>query len=187
MTDPVYPIYRISAEWVQNGDTADYAEYGADHWAIRDLPEGRVRNRTGFDVMRKVRDDEGEVIKTEEWFARYRAKKEGNGEWSDVHLTSAFVREESWCLLWFSHYTFDDGRDNGAYLASFERFVNRMKRLNDEARGKWDGIGYFSEPYCLMGAEDTWRWSAHADDDSRLPPPCRCEHCKAQGIVRIDH
>jgi hypothetical protein len=31
--------------------------------------------------------------------------------------------------------------------------------------------------YCLMGAEDHWRWNN----------PCRCDDCKKLGVTRIDH
>ncbi len=193
--DPKYPIYRVSAEWVQDCDPSrdDRAKY-PDSWWYRDMPPNRMRNRTGFDVMRRERDDVAEAIRTTEWWEGYRAKKEEGGNWTDAVLETVFAREETWCLSWFSHWTFDDGKSDQEYLASFDRFCRRMQRLNDEARMKWDGDGYFTEPYCLMGAEDRYRWCARSEGTGIIgcgpttgDAPCRCDGCKSNGVVRIDH
>jgi hypothetical protein len=42
------------------------------------------------------------------------------------------------------------------------------------------------DAYCLMGAEDRWRWYG-GDYDNKTNPPCRCEGCKKYGVIRINH
>lgn len=112
-----------------------------------------------------------------EWVPKY-FKKGGIHEVpivnpSDVEIDINFVRYETWCLEWFCHFTFDDGRSDEEYLQSFRYFVNRMKRVDD---------------HCLMGAEDRWRWKGTTDDgEGETPPPCRCGGCKKAGVVRINH
>ena len=186
-----FPIYRISVEWVENGERAGS---DPDSWRVRDIPDGRVRNHTGFDVMRRERDDEGEPARTAEWFATYRTKKEGVGAWSDVKLESKFIGEETWVLSWFWHSRIDIGESDQEVLASFRRYVERRRQQNAEAYDKWDGVGYFTEPYCLMGAEDEWRWISRGEGTGIIgtgqttgPAPCRCEGCRVNGVVRIDH
>lgn len=90
-------------------------------------------------------------------------------------ISVKFLRYETWCLEWFNHWTVDDSRSDEEYLASFTRFVMRMERLPEGE-------------YCLMGAEDRWRWRGTTDDGKgKTNPPCRCEGCKKAGVVRINH
>ncbi len=72
---------------------------------------------------------------------------------------------ETWCLLWFNHYTYVDGRNDEDLTASFYRFILRKLPLHRQ------------EKYCLMGAEDSWR----------IKPPCHCDDCQRQGMTYIDH
>lgn len=78
-----------------------------------------------------------------------------------------FVREETWLCVWFFHSTLNTHLTDDELLESFERFVCRHEGKRPEQ----------DDFVCLMGAEDRWRWKG----------PCRCEHCIAQGVVRIDH
>ena len=116
----------------------------------------------------------------------------------DVRIDVKFVRHEVWCIGWFDHWTFDLGLSDAKVLASFQHFVFRMEDLNHrETRYvKNDKTGYTHPiaPYCLMGAEDNWRWHGVKDDiagngtsDEHTPPPCRCKHCRAASVVRINH
>jgi hypothetical protein len=66
-----------------------------------------------------------------------------------------------------------------------------MERLN-QLEGKnipfSDGTGfYWQDVYCLMGAEDRWRWSGGDSYENRTDPPCRCDGCKKAGVIRVDH
>ncbi len=47
-----------------------------------------------------------------------------------------------------------------------------------------------SAPAPAAGAEDRYRWCGSDDDGKTNPgikPPCRCKHCKEQGVIRINH
>lgn len=81
-------------------------------------------------------------------------------------------------------------------VASFREFVDRKQVENERARGNAENWrdGYFTEPYCLMGAEDQWRWCSRPEGTSMIGSgekqdavPCRCSGCKQNGVVRIDH
>ena len=73
-----------------------------------------------------------------------------------------FVEEEVWCSSWFSHYTFNQLDNDSEVERSFRDFVDRKELLKDK--------------YCLMGAEDRYRWKI-----------CRCEHCVKLGKITVDH
>lgn len=81
------------------------------------------------------------------------------------HIRVLLIEYETWCLRWFSHYTYVDGKTDDELLQSFYRFRARKLPLHSK------------EEYCLMGAEDTWR----------LKPPCHCKDCKKIGITHIVH
>lgn len=113
---------------------------------------------------------------------------------------------ESWVLGWFSHSTIDEGQDDEYFIQSFSEYVARVQIFNRE-HGEMvafkDGTGhYWTEPICLMGAEDRWRWHSLVYPDDFNPKdrdeykrigrdrdhlPCRCRFCKEQGIVQINH
>lgn len=87
---------------------------------------------------------------------------------------------ETWYQIWFQHASLNIHLTDAELLESFRQFVNRKR----QAHLNTDDYPYLTEEeregmefYCLMGAEDHWRWKG----------PCRCEHCQEQGIVRIDH
>jgi hypothetical protein len=98
---------------------------------------------------------------------------------------------DSWVIEWFSHKTIDEGQDDKYFLDSFEEFVSRKEDEIAKSRE--------NPTYCLMGAEDRWRWSGMIYPENwnksqgfdkiqrDAPPPCRCKYCKEQGVVRINH
>ena len=97
-------------------------------------------------------------------------------------ITIKFLWKETWCIDWFSHWTFDEGQSDSEVMLSFASFVDRMESYN-RSRNKEE------KEYCLMGAEDSWRWHGTKEGDSneRTEPPCRCKYCKEQGVIRIGH
>ena len=99
---------------------------------------------------------------------------------ANLSLVVTFRGWAVWWLTWFQHETFDTGLDDENVLASFQRHCDREIR-------KAEHVG--KEP-SLMGAEDRWRWTgaepSGASEDRSLPP-CRCEHCKEAGLIRIGH
>ena len=180
-----YPIYSVRIYYTEdvNDENREYANKS------RIQPDGRAKAVLSNTVMYK--EEQGiEFVKQEakrkQWFNFIKAHERGSVEKGRMPIDNpklesievSLLRYERWCLSWFSHWTFDDGRSDEEYLRSFARFVIRMERI---------------ENYCLMGAEDEWRWHGVADDgettdpNKYTDPPCRCKHCKAKGIVRIDH
>ena len=175
--EQAYPIYNVTVRWTQDIKS----EYDPSDWQVKDLPKGRMYNSTGF---RRIYKEEQNIktLKQEienEWIPKYFNTKVEKHRLpivnpKDVEIDVKFVRYETWCLEWFCHKTFDNGRSDEEHLASFERFVRRMQQLGEKE-------------YCLMGAEDRWRWSGITDNGKKTPPPCRCAGCKKAGVVRINH
>lgn len=176
--EQAYPNYRIDVRWSQ------FIEPGQEYplaWT-KGLPEGRFWNHTGWDTMeredRSLMSFRDEVIG--EWWPKYVEKKQLQG-YANLTVEVKLVRREVWCDGWFSHWTFDTGMSDEQVIASFERYVERIL---------YSGLPENEIGGRLMGAEDYWRWHGCVTGDpqgERTPPPCRCEHCKAQGVVRIGH
>lgn len=176
-----YPIYTISARWIQNGDQTKYKDF--PRW-IEGLPEGRVYNSTGFSKMFKEDQSQEQLDAfAKDWWINYCDRnKEENIEL--VELEAKYKEHEEWVLGWFNHETFDVGQSDAEVLQSFEEFVRRYEYQQDEELFTPRLKNY----HCLMGAEDRWRWYGTRDaDGNNTPAPCRCIHCKDQGVIRIAH
>lgn len=194
--EQAYPIYVFDAYWLQDPTENCPA----------DTPEGKSKNHTNFYVMFKE-EQTPEQLKAymEDWWEHYKIKQKERAEDPDVPelgnkfpglveppiMSAKLARHETWCLTWFSHYTFDVGQTDEQALASFEKFVSRMEFFN-EVNGHHFGPNPENSKnyYCLMGAEDRYRWRGRRDDnpsDESVPPPCRCAGCKKRGVIRIDH
>ena len=92
-----------------------------------------------------------------------------------------FVEEESWCLGWFNHYTFNEFENDLEIEDNFRDYVNRKETSNlknGHQRNDMNmSLDLKEHPYyCLMGAEDYYRWKI-----------CRCEDCTKLGKITIDH
>lgn len=166
--EQAYPIWSITINWSQDGKHDP--EYPKRY---KDLPEGRIPNGTQYYKMYK--EEDADVMKdAKESWEKLKAKEDVINP-SEPTYNVKLVRHETWCLTWFQHWTFDTGQTDAEALESFDRFVSRMQ----------------NEPECcLMGAEDRWRWTGNGDDGDNhvdTPPPCRCKHCKEQGVIRIGH
>lgn len=158
-----YPQYRIGVRWTYDKDGE------------------RESNSTSLDCM--YREDPGaeevERWTREEWWPTYEKKGDDS---DDLVIAVEYRGEESWCLVWFNHWTFDVGQSDEECLASFEDYVRRYEHMQDY----WPGDP--PEGYrCLMGAEDRWRWHGGSDADDRTEAPCRCKHCREQGVIRVNH
>lgn len=179
-----YQIWRVSAQWIQDGEKISKRD--------NELPEGKFYNGTGYNQMYKDYVTKKQVEQeVNEWWQRYSTTKLEGKNTSDLTLNVEFLRYETWCIEWFNHYTYDSGQTNQEALISFEKFVRRMEDLN-QREGKnipfSDGSGsYWQDSYCLMGAEDRWRWSGGDSYENKTDPPCRCGGCKKAGIIRINH
>lgn len=169
--EQAYPIYKYEIQWIQNGN---------DKVLQKDLVDGRIYNNTSWYTMYK--ED-----KNIEWLINERNRlvseyfnqeKFIDKNILEIEKSVRFIEYETWCLTWFQHHTFDIGQSDEEVLSSFERFVERKERL----------ILKNKDSYCLMGAEDRWRWRGKTDDGKKdTLPPCRCIHCKKRGIIRISH
>ena len=178
--EKAYPIYSVRIEYTHDINDENMKYIGKNQI----LPNSRAKGYISYSQMYKKEQDINEIkqeVNEKTWvnFIKVhdrRTLEEGRIPIDKPTLESidiSLLRYETWSLTRFSHWTFDDGRSNIQYVESFARFVARMKQV---------------EGYCLMGAEDVWRWHGKSDDDKeRTDPPCRCMHCKNKGIVRIDH
>lgn len=161
MTMRQFPIYSFNMKWTEDDG-------------------GRRDNSSGADVMFREHPDTEELdkIAQKRWDAM--KGKESVRNPSEPIIEIKHQWDEEWCLTWFSHYTFDDGQSDADLMSSFASFVDRTRTYNRNNQRKSNG--FFYDPRCLMGAEDVWRW--HGGDGGA---PCRCEHCKKAGVVRVDH
>jgi len=192
--EKAYPIYKIVVKWVEDGECYKCKGKDKECSVCKDFPEGTRSNGTSMDKMYKEETTIEEVEKEmAKWWEYYKEKnKEKMKNPTDIDIKIEFMGYETWVIEWFAHKTFDVGQTDDEILTSFEKFVTRKEYVN-ETESKWvdfetpiegGATGYMREKYCLMGAEDRWRWKA---DEDGSPPPCRCKHCKEQGIVRIGH
>ena len=192
MSERRFPIYRTDVRWIYDSD--ETPERKAKHH-LGDPGEGRGRNSTGWSEMFREEQDTAEMERKarEEWWPEYIDKPSRFGDNakpsaanpSDLTITVVLERHEEWCCTWFSHWTFDDGQTDAEALTSFQEYVWRYEHMQDYYPGD-PPEGYL----CLMGAEDRWRWTGSGEDGDNnvnTDPPCRCKHCKAQGVIRIGH
>ena len=120
--------------------------------------------------------------------------RKGDGSGGDcykivkVYSDDDFHNREIWK---FQHETFDLGQTDEEALESFRKFVYRKQELNyKNGHQENDSVSGNNKPFhCLMGAEDRWRWKGTQEGNSEQPTdaPCRCKHCKEQGMIRIGH
>ncbi len=182
---PVYPRYDVGVRWEEPvpPDKKNEPFYSLER--NKDASDGCFWNATSFSKMYRADPTEEGVRKEAlEWWAAYRATKSIKVETCEITITRK--PDEEWCLTWFQHFTFDIGQTDDECLTSFACFLQRM---GIELRYSSGDYRYQGDGYCTMGAEDRWRWCGSGDGsaDSRTDPPCRCEHCKKQGVIRIGH
>jgi hypothetical protein len=173
VSEITYPIYQFRARWTEKRVKVE--EYDDTHG----LPVGRKWNGTDFSRMFKEDQDwkQLDVILIEFW-----QKYERKGEEVELFsLHAELERRETWCLTWFSHYTFDVGQTDEEAMESFRNYVRRMVRLPGFENFGQEGVRGFT----LMSAKDEWRWKSGSDEYEGLP--CRCKSCKEQGVLRIAH
>ena len=178
-----YPIYLIDFKWSQAGKP-EGIEYNPESNWFKGLPEGRFWNGFPHKFMLKEELTDAQLtIKGAELWTQYTTRNSEQKDIDNLVIHGRLVEHEEWCIQWFNHYTFDIGQTDEEVLQSFEEFVRRKEAYNQIHRNE-----YGEGKYCLMGAEDRWRWSGeqlkHGD---YLPAPCRCEYCKEQGLIRINH
>ncbi len=177
-----YPIYSFYIKWVEDG--IHRSDYGGNHKGLR---KGRIRNSIYTNNMFKEEQSVKEL--TNHGMKIFKRTMKGGQNPSRPKIKVKLERCETWCLHWFMHWTFDTGQTDKEALDSFEEFVQRMEEFNRK-NGYYDNQNIPSNKnpyYCLMGAEDRWRWFGNDDHNNRTNPPCRCKHCKEHGKIRINH
>lgn len=163
MEEKKFPIYNFKASWNQ---------------------DNFQNNGTSSSIMCKEDLNEEELQKKfNRWKSNIEKQQIEKGhpviEW--LHSSCEYVEHEVWTLYWFNHITYNQFETDEEVRKSFYNFIERKKELNrknghDDTQAIYID-GKISKPfYCLMGAEDEWRWKI-----------CRCEHCIAEGKIMIDH
>lgn len=173
--DISFSIYDISMRWLQQREPDK--EYVG--WQIVDAPSGMFFNSTSFykGFREKPNNSELNKIARERW---ENCKKRYKAE-SPVIIIH-FFENETWWLTWFQHATFDIGQSNEEVLANFRRYVRRKQEQGRKEHN--------DSSYLLMGADNEYRWHGAEPDgkpENHSKPPCRCEYCKKQGLIRIAH
>ena len=193
MGDKKYPVYLSQFKWFENGRKGNRIlnfMYQRNMYKQSDkLEEGELLPIAinYWDGYKKHRTNK-KVARQDDPKLRYKM--------STPIISVEFIEFETWCLEHFQHYTFDIGQTDEEALLSFKQFVVRKIDLN-HANGYHDmisppiGADTKKRPfYCLMGAEDDWRWRGAEPDgkqSDQSKPPCRCKFCKERGILRIAH
>ncbi len=96
-----------------------------------------------------------------------------------IRATAHLYQRTEWWLTWFCTSTFDNGQTDDEAMASFEDYVSWVERTYTQ-----DPVPGEHAKILLMGAEDRWRWYGEKEGSD---PPCRCEGCKVQGLIKINH
>ncbi len=177
-----YPIYKINAEI--NSGTKHIEHYFSKRMFKTLLTEKELNAE--LKACKEL------LLSKEAWYIDGDMKPASELNINIASCSIEYFEDESWCLVWFNHYTIDNGEDDEYFSKSFQDFVSRMKKFNSQ-NGTWvtmeNGTAYYREPYCLMGAEERWRWCRFDDDGNKVydDKPCRCKDCKEQGVVRWIH
>jgi hypothetical protein len=155
MEEKRYPIYRFSATWNQD----DYKNNG-----------------TGFEKMCVHALTEDELNIELDKFKQRIIDKHNGVEF--INCECKYVEDETWVLQWFNHFTLNKFDNDNDVITSFEHFVDRKTEFNNK-NGHYNNemnMNNKNPHYCLMGAEDSWRWKV-----------CHCEHCQKGDWTIINH
>lgn len=202
--DPAFPIYSVTLEYEyrdpdpDDGDSEVQTRGQNTELMYREEPstEQLVNDVwSNFQHNRDVRIEGSHTHEAGEYAYLYEPV-------SPLRFKVESFFYEAWSLSWFGHHTYPLGRSDDELLSCFSRYVSRHL--------PYGRVGY-DYPYddpptvhvfedgvevparsTLMGAEDHWRWHGTEQgrgghDAKKTDPPCRCEHCQEQEVVRIGH
>ncbi len=186
--EQAYQIFSVHARW-SRAILHGLDEVGLGPSWFEGLPARRMWDtKQWYEMPREiVTFDEIVATALAEWWPDLKREEEDKNL-ADLTIDVNFVRWETWCPGWFSHWTWDTGLSDAKVLGSFQRYVWRTEVANRREGKIVDG--YLQEPYCLMGAENRIRWHGLVTGepcDGRTDAPCRCPICKKLGIIRIGH
>lgn len=152
-----YPVYRLDIWWEITNPMTKYDDMG-----------NTVENSTIHRQYPVPPTSEALEVDVRKFWLAMLTDERGGPTLADrgaklIGYSVEVTEIETWYQGRFRHMSLNVHLSDAELLDSFRQFVSRKR----------EGL----ESYCLMGAEDDWRWKG----------PCRCEHCQARGIVRIDH
>lgn len=161
-----FPIYMITIDY-----SIDAAPYSSEPLSTAKGKVFRESDRVVIEKMFKEpieKGSENAVLSFASYNFFNQAGRDGVRRFSrDPQIESRkieLVEFESWVSGWFCHKTMNTHLDDEDILESFHKYVER-KLLTLDTR------------HLLMGADEVARWR----------PPCRCQACTFEGVVRIDH
>lgn len=161
MQEKKFPIYHFSLQWNQVDFPKNFVSW---HTMFKEKPtEDKLNDILNNEKERRINKHIEEGRPIVEWL---------DCEWK-------YVEDESWCLQWFNHYTYNKFETDQEVRKSFDDFIYRkMAQNRANGHGEIEKYDYDNKNpfYCLMGAEDRWRWKI-----------CRCEHCQKAGKITINH
>ena len=143
MEEKRFPIYRFWANWTQ--DNIDY------------------KNGFSARVMYKEHQSDAELrVILEKMISGALEKDSVKGQNPKmVDSGFEFIEEESWCLRWFNHYTFNHFDTDEEAERSFNQFIYRKESQNlENGHYKHESSDSKKPFHCFMGAEDRWRWDS---------------------------
>lgn len=174
-----YPCYTVRAAF-NRPRTEAHADYTAPHWQVEGRPD-LFRDTATMHAMERERMSEARTAEVvESLVTDYLAKHPDAVPVGDGY--AEMTHWETWCLTWFSHFTFPEGRSDAELIASFSAYVSRHAWYQKDYPMARDDDEY---AICLMGAEDHWRW--RNGDGDHANPICRCDGCQKHGVVRVSH
>jgi len=179
-----YWIYSMRVDF-------EHLHHDGSHEHCRRAPDGWCINGFSFKRLASKHEIKAPLSILREWCRRAIGKSAKYRKVRKVVMKAELIMRAEWWLSWFQHETFDVGQTNEDALSSFRHYVwwaeGQGKRY---VRGEDGNLLYDLPVVQLMGAEDDWRWCGSEPDgenDARSDPPCRCKHCKRQGLIRIGH
>jgi hypothetical protein len=167
MEELKYPIYKFSLHWNQD-DYKNNCTFQSRMYKTKPTFDELMKDLNNWwtDLLNHV----------DGWYESKLALKDKHPELLDLHVE--FYEEATWCLKWFSHITFNHFENQQETFRSFNKFVQEKLPLHMNQDYPNDYLKSHPElkTYCLMGAEDSWRWKL-----------CTCDECKREGITAILH
>lgn len=166
MEEQKFPIYKFSARWNQD-DYQNNGTYTSRMYRTKPSPDELVDdlNKWWSSIVNNAEARQDKI-----------AIKDKHPELLDLRIE--FYEENTWCIQWFSHMTYNKFETEQEVFRSFYKFVQEKLPLHINAGESSEYLKAHPElkTYCLMGAEDSWRWKL-----------CDCENCKKEGITAILH
>lgn len=176
------PLYNIDVRWEENIGVRKPEDLISS--LVEGMPPGRMKNGTSFNYFAKMNESLDDIYAYlyKDWTLEL-LKKYPDAEIDNLQTTVKWIRNDTWCLGWFNHYSYNTHLKDEDLLLSFKRYVDRVLHINEIY--KYTYAENYEDTYiCLMGAEDHWRWRGEDGKDSKV---CRCKGCVESGRVFINH